>query len=252
MPSSSKVKFAKAPLSEVVCGVEFDAPSFASVHFGLYWSSIQDRFPDPPIDQRPLKPKPNLDKPELRRVWFESRDREQMIQLEDDRFYFNWRRISNESDYPHFDTLYSQFSKEWSGFQEWWTELDNLPVSPKSYELSYINQIDASLGWKSVSDTFNIFSFIDLPVDNSSSLKLEAQAHILSFALPDNKGRLVIHAGDGQRRDDLSNVLVLRITAQSLNTDTPMCEWFEVAHDSIIETFLQILSKTTKERWGLT
>ena len=47
----SIAKFTKSPLIEVVCGVEFNAPEFSSVHFGMYWQAIQERFPSSPLDR---------------------------------------------------------------------------------------------------------------------------------------------------------------------------------------------------------
>jgi uncharacterized protein (TIGR04255 family) len=39
------VKFANPPLIEVVFGIKFKAQNFSSVHLGLYWKTIYDRFP---------------------------------------------------------------------------------------------------------------------------------------------------------------------------------------------------------------
>ncbi len=50
----SKASFQTSPLTEVICGITFDAPDFASVHFGLYWQSIQARYPSLPKDTQPI------------------------------------------------------------------------------------------------------------------------------------------------------------------------------------------------------
>jgi hypothetical protein len=34
--------------------VEFTAPEFSAVHFGLYWQTIRERFPVPPQDLPPI------------------------------------------------------------------------------------------------------------------------------------------------------------------------------------------------------
>jgi uncharacterized protein (TIGR04255 family) len=126
------VKFDKAPLSEVVCGVEFNAPDFSSIHFGLYWQTIRDRFPTPPLDKPPIGGIEIMASvPRLRRVWFESSDRKRFVQLQTDRFHYNWKGRSKEDEYPHFDVLYPCFKQEWDTFQQWWLELDKVPLQLK-------------------------------------------------------------------------------------------------------------------------
>jgi len=126
------VKFDKAPLSEVVGGVEFNAPDFSSIHFGLYWQTIRDRFPTPPLDKPPIGGIEIMASvPRLRRVWFESSDRKRFVQLQTDRFHYNWKGRSKEDEYPHFDVLYPCFKQEWDTFQQWWLELDKVPLQLK-------------------------------------------------------------------------------------------------------------------------
>lgn len=246
---SSVARFDKAPLSEVVCGVGFNAPDFSSIHFGLYWQSIRDRFPAPPLDKPPIGGIEIMASiPRLRRVWFESADRRRLIQLQADRFHYNWRRLSEQDEYPHFDVLYPHFEKEWNAFQEWWIELDKLPIQPIHYELTYLNQIDSEFGWRSPRDTPKIFS-LSLPY---SLLQLDSHDFNMVFSLPNEQGSLTMQLNQVKRLEDHSNMLILELTARSIDCNTPISSWFSNSHEDIVRTFVELLSDTAKEAWGLT
>lgn len=50
----SKVKFTNPPLIEIACVVEFEKlVDFSSVHFGLYWETIKDKFTET-VDENPI------------------------------------------------------------------------------------------------------------------------------------------------------------------------------------------------------
>jgi uncharacterized protein (TIGR04255 family) len=244
--------FNKAPLSEVVCGVEFNAPDFSSIHFGLYWQSIRDRFPAPPLDQPPIGVLEIIAPiPSLRRVWFESVDRRRLIQLQANRFHYNWKRLAEHDEYPHFDVLYPHFEKEWNAFQEWWIELDKLPIQPMYYELTYLNQIDAALGWSSPKDTPKLFSFLNVSLPDALP-QLVSHDCSMVFSLPDERGSLVMRLNQGMQIENGSNVLILELTARSSHCNIPISTWFSKSHEDIVRTFVRLLSETAKASWGLT
>jgi len=247
----SVARFEKAPLSEVVCGVEFNAPDFSSIHLGLYWQAIRDRFPAPPLDKPPIgaiEIMPPI--PSLRRVWFESADRKRLIQLQENRFHYNWKRLSAQDEYPHFDVLYPHFEKEWNAFQAWWVELDKLPIQPTHYELTYLNQIDSEFGWRNPRDTPKIFSFLDVSLPNSLP-QLNSHDIGMIFSLPNEQGSLVMRLNQVKRLENDSDMLILELTARSTDCNTPISSWFSNSHESMVGTFVELLSDVCKESWGL-
>lgn len=249
---ASVAKFAKAPLSEVVCGVEFNAPDFSSIHFGLYWQAIRERFPSPPLDKPPIGALEIMaSPPSLRRVWFESVDRKQLIQLQANRFLYNWKRLSEQDEYPHFDVLYPNFEKEWTAFQDWWIELDKLPLQPIHYELTYLNQIDAKFGWSSPNDTPNIFSFLDVGLPDRLPQLVQHDCSLL-FSLPNEQGSLTMRLNQAKRIEDNSNMILLELTARSIDCHISLSRWFADVHVFLVNTFVELLSDSAKEDWGLT
>lgn len=243
-------KFTKSPLTEVVCGVEFSAPEFSSVHFGLYWQTIRERFPVLPLDRPPIgeiELLPIL--PKLRRVWFESSDKRQLIQLQANRFHYNWRRQSEAEEYPHFEEIYPKFEQEWQVFHNWWLELGGLPLQPVRYELTYLNQLDSTFGWNDSGDTHKIFTFVGkewnkfLDKPNVSSSELE-------FILPDNLGNLAVSLNQRLRIEDNACVVFFELTCRSIDANPNFKDWFDAVHDYTVKAFLDLIQDDVKQEWG--
>ena len=246
----SVAEFVKEPLTEVVFGVEFNALDFSSVHFGLYWEAIRERFPNKPLDRPPIGEVELFNiLPTLRRVWFESEDKKKLIQLQSNRFHYNWRRQSPDEKYPHYEDIYSKFIEEWNKFQDWWLSAEDTPLQPIRYELTYLNQIDERLGWEDQEDYQKIFSIIghswsELPL-NTNAFNLN-----LSFALPEEQGSLTVRANQGINPKENSPVVILNLTASNDSADVAIDHWFEVAHKSIVDMFISLINSDTRASWG--
>lgn len=246
-----KAKFAKSPLTEVVCGVEFNAPEFSAVHFGLYWQAIRDRFSSPPLDRPPVGAIELLaTMPKLRRVWFESAERRQLIQLQADRFLYNWRRTNDTDEYPHFEEIYPNFEKEWQHFQEWWLNIEQLPIQPVRYELTYLNQIDQSFGWSDSGDNHKIFSFANKDW-NQFLEKPTAYNSNLEFLMPNNVGTLSVSLNQAIRTEDGASIIFFELTTRSFDTSFEVGEWFKFAHEFMVKAFLDLVEEDAKKAWGL-
>jgi uncharacterized protein (TIGR04255 family) len=245
-----KAKFAKSPLTEVVCGVEFNAPEFSAVHFGLYWREIRERFPSQPLDRPPVGAiELFATMPRLRRVWFESVERKQLIQLQADRFHYNWRRISDADEYPHFEDIYPNFEKEWQHFQTWWIRTEQFPIQPVRYELTYLNQIDQSFGWSDPGDTYKIFSFASKDWHQFLQ-KPTVQSSNLEFLLPDGAGNLSVSMNQVIRAEDNLSVILFELTARSFDANLEIETWFELTHNFVVKAFLDLIQEEAKQAWG--
>jgi uncharacterized protein (TIGR04255 family) len=251
----SDIKFSNPPLTEVVLGVIFNAPEFSSVHFGLYWEKIRERFPTLPTD-RPSSGGEGLGLsfsflPPLRRVWFESEDKRTLVQLQSDRFYYNWRKQDNSDHYPKFEQLYPKFIQEWNDFNEWWRKDVGEPPFLLQYELTYSNQIDQEFGWKNPAEHQNLFTFTGrdwrgfLPPPESHIFSLQ-------FALPDNAGSLIVNGNQAISSLNDEPVMILELTARSSDASGFELEsWFTLAHDYLVSSFIDLTQIPIQKKWGL-
>jgi uncharacterized protein (TIGR04255 family) len=246
----SIVNFSNPPISEVVCGVEFNAPNFSTVHFGQYWQKISERYPQY-FDQPPLGDFPIISGlPSLRRVWFESTDKNQIIQLQFDRFFYNWRREHIAEPYPRFKNIYYNFITEWNIFQQWWSTNTSNPVFPVRYELTYLNQLDNNFGWNSTEDNYKIFTFKGRKWDKFLPLP---NVHVsnLQFLLPDNLGFLIVNTNQAIKAIDQAPITTFELTIKSIDSNIDVDEWFAKAHEYIVRGFLDLTRESIQKEWGL-
>jgi uncharacterized protein (TIGR04255 family) len=95
-------KLKNPPIVEVVCGFVFEELGLDPLLVGQYWSRRRDQYPKREIHP-PVRPQPGLTIVEgigPIRSWFVSVGDETVLQIQPDRFYFNWRRRGDE--YPRF------------------------------------------------------------------------------------------------------------------------------------------------------
>jgi len=244
----SKAHFDKSPLAEVIFGVEFNAESFSTVHFGLYWQEIKEKFTQKPLDRPPIGDTELISLlPSLRRVWFESKDQKELIQLQDNRFYYNWRK--RDEEYPHFEKIHPKFLVEWNRFTDWWAKNEKNQLTPIRYQMSYVNQIEADLGWHSVEDSAKIFSFLDSDW-SSFDLRPSVFNTNFEFVLPEEKGILSVKINQSIKPPDNTQVLTLNLTSVSKNIDTEIEKWFELTHQYTVQIFLNLINQETKNLWG--
>lgn len=126
-------KFSNPPVVETVLGVQFpEIEGFRAVHFGLYWETLRDRYPElsdqprlEPVRERfpraPMIPGPRfelLQRMPPGRVWYTATSGSELIQLQPDRFLFNWRRRSPDEPYPSYETNSKTFFDEFDRFRQ--------------------------------------------------------------------------------------------------------------------------------------
>ncbi len=246
------VKFTKPPLIEVAFAIELEEEQLSSVHVGLYWQEIRDRFPDA-TDQEPFLENSNFSGKmlPLRRTVFISSNSTKIIQIQENFFSYNWK-YKSEDEYPHFEKIFDDFLYEWNHFKGWWlaTQKENLKLA--NYELTYVNLIDEELGWKNPNDHAKIFTFVG---SNANTFLGSPDLHDIQliFTLPDDDGQLAVQVDQriSESDEDISNILFFRLTTKSFDANKDCVNWFNLAHEYTIQTFLNLTTKTIQKEWGL-
>lgn len=251
------VMYDRPPVLEVSCGIAFrlERP-LKSAHIGLYWSKVAEEFPrcDDAAPVQMVVEAPGsggaveyefLNMPEMRRAWLINQPGTHLLQLQEDRFIFNWKR-SGDSDYPSFAHVGAEFWRHWDQYRAFLVEQKLGEPVPVQCELTYANFIPGEA-------TF----LRDMQIDESDERFLPAAEAInfrSQFPLPDGEGRLhvqvstgnLLSAGRGHRFD---------LTARGLPKDVSRlgCErWFSVAHDWITHGFTDLTTKEAHTMWGRT
>ncbi len=109
-------KLERPPIVEAICGIHFERhPAIDSVLMGAYWhTSRRARFPvhklKPPLIDEPGPFMFVNDDANRSRVWLCNATETRTIQIQDDRFYLNWRL--GEGVYPRFSEQQSGLRDE--------------------------------------------------------------------------------------------------------------------------------------------
>ncbi|HUY27568.1 MAG TPA: TIGR04255 family protein [Candidatus Binataceae bacterium] len=177
--------FNRPPIAEVALSVQFEAlPNFHAAHIGLYWNEIRLHFPKtqeqpplPPAQERfgVRLPAPQINvmlgtAPKVPRCWFLNEDETRLIQVQQDRFIYNWRKKPNSQvqadDYPRYKVLRESFRSELATFIRFLEASSLGEFKPIQCELVYVNQITLDINWKEHRDIANLVTFWRDPTDD--------------------------------------------------------------------------------------
>ncbi len=270
IPDNLPVKFRTPPVVEVACGVLFGSKSeFRGAHIGLFWDKIRKFFPSiqegPPllpfVESHGLGI-PSFDLsynlsplPPLRRTWFASADGRDLIQIQQDRFLFNWKKSAHDDVYTSYNDVMAKFNSHLNGFLVFLAE-EKIPAPVyRQFELTYFNQIP--IGETRDGD---FVSETDLLVDHKRDRRAgrflpnpEMVNWTTVYALPDQTGRLYATAQSAFSPDG-RRIVQLEMTARGSPKEP--CEanrqgWFDIAHEWITRGFADLTDeKIQKSVWG--
>ncbi len=250
MQKSNKLPvYKQPPLNEVVSGLFFEKiPTLRTAHFGLLWEKFANDYlttEDHPIFGLPSKGASSdiIDIDVLRppRVWFVHKDENELIQVQQDWFIYNWRRRKGEDLYPHYEHVIKRLKECFGKFKGFLQEKDIGPAVIKECMLTYINHIPIEEDWGSLQYLHNIFVDLRLPSDEERFLPTPLNiAWVREYPLPDAKGSLVAKLNTGIRRLDNKPVLIFELSARGIGADSSedaLWAWFDLAHEWIVRGF---------------
>ncbi len=147
--------YEKPPLHEVVLGIQFSTPQgYQQIHAGEVWNLYKENYPDvkehhplPPIFEHfgfPIEQSPFglITGATHDRFWFLSRDQNELIQFQNDRFLHNWRKIDeHDTPYPRYESIIAKFTQEAGKLDEFFKGFDGNGLNINQTEITYINHI---------------------------------------------------------------------------------------------------------------
>ena len=152
--------FADPPVIETVLGVEFAPLNDLDVlKIGLFWDTIRQDYPSykimPALGSRALAgaASETSSPPQIEflahlpiRCWFMDASQVRLIQVQNDRFIHNWRKVGSTETYPHYETIRPIFEREWSRFIEFLAGQGVPPPQIRECEISYVNHVEKGKG----------------------------------------------------------------------------------------------------------
>jgi uncharacterized protein (TIGR04255 family) len=257
--------FVRPPLIETAIALEF-APltKFKIPHFGIYWERIRSEYPEfdvRPVIQTGLDEVPpgtqiNIEinnDPNAVRCWFMDATKSQLIQVQNNRFINNWRKLAEADQYPRYkDKIRPRFKKEWARFREFVTETELGELSSVRGEMTYINHIDFDDGWenyKGISSLFPLWS------GKTSAGFLPAPTNVTfaaSYPIEGSKGSLAISLHPVIRLGDQKKILQLTLVARGRpdsDSDEDILAWLDLAREWIVRGFADVTSPKLHAIW---
>jgi uncharacterized protein (TIGR04255 family) len=256
-------KYRKPPVVETVLSVQF-APlkSFSIPHFGLFWSTIREDYPQqamkPPlgdaVEDLARPPVPNkigiklTAEPEAR-CWFLNASGTELVQLQRDRFVRNWRKVTGSEEYPSYNSLKPRFVRDWTHLVDFLEREQLEQPQVNQCEVTYINHLAVDVESLGAAHRFargiSPLSGEFLPEPETTQLQVR-------YLMGDKKGRLHVAVQPGIRLDDRRAVLQLALTARGTPASSSLEDilaWFDVGHEWVVRGFTDFTRSEMHATW---
>ena len=258
--------FARPPVDEVVLSVEF-APiaGFSAPHFGLYWERIRSIYPrletKPPISSPgdPLAAPPTqlslslLAAPEVR-CWFLEERGTYLIQLQNDRFLQNWRKVEGTEVYPRYPVLRERFERDWTSLLGFLKDEGLGQPRVQQCEVLYVNNIEYEKGWSGYGELDKVVATITTPSHKGRFLPAPERASMqMTYALENDAGRLFVTLTPIIRSRDNAEVLQIRISARGAPKSSDVrdvLDWLDLGRKWVVRGFADFTTDNMHKIWG--
>ncbi len=173
-----------------------------------------------------------------------------MLQLQPDRYVFNWCQKEGEK-YPRFSTYLPQCLSGFKEFTEWAQQNELGQVKPNLCEVTYINQLYPYEDEKLIDFFGTVFTGLRWETsDNWLPQPPEIASFNRVFVIEENKGRLYVEASfavDGEGQE----FILLKITARvNIKEDGDLEEGMNLAHIWVVKGFTSLTEDHIQvERW---
>jgi uncharacterized protein (TIGR04255 family) len=260
-------KFARPPLIEVVCGVLFQSiDAFLVPHFGMLWErKFRDEFPT----FRELDPLPHLvenfgvadrdaitsfETTAIPRVWLLDRTENSLVQIQRDRFLYNWKKARPQDQYPRFAQVAGTFFEQFEKLEAFLAEQELPTIHPHQFEITYVNHIPQGQGWETLADIGRVFPDFSWRRPRNGVCAPAGISWTTVLDMPNQRGRLRAVINNAVSRLAKRQWLSLEITVRGLPAESSkesMKVWFDEAHQFINTTFVDLTSAEIRETiWG--
>ena len=253
------ITFDEPPLNEVSLGRTFlPRPDFLVPHYGAFWERIRADFPKvehaaPILTQGEGGEFIDQGQFWLPRVWFVASDSTRLLQLQQNRFHYNWRQTPALRHYIRFPAIQEVAVRLWAEFSTFIEQQTGQPLVPLVNELTYTNLIVGEesesafdIADRSLRDS--VWSSHERFLPQPSQL-----THSYGFPIPGSigEGELAVAVATGRRPDGRYVLkLDLAVRGKALK-GIELGEWSQAAHDFLVAGFKDLTTPAMHVNWRL-
>ena len=267
-------EFLNPPLTEVAISVQFEPLKGLVVpQIGLLWQHYGKKFPhveqhspiDPVIERLGGRSDSKLPSIQLiqgqplPRVWFLDAEKKELLQIQQDRFIRNWRKINNEDRYPRYeDYIRRKFTDDLSDFENFISENGIGDIKPNQCEVTYINHIETNEVWSDHADIGKVFTYWEKDFLKNTLYEVEDARFQVRQLLRNDSGEFLgrLHmscepafAASKEQLPLFELRLVARMRPHDKTVDGVMCS-IDLCRESIVRSFSTITRKEMHDIWN--
>ena len=272
MPSALP-DFTDPPVVEVALSLQYEPlTALRTPAMGLLWSEFRDRFPkdeehaplDPVIERFGVKVPQKvgvrvemMQKPPVPRCWFLNEAGTELIQVQQDRFVHNWRKVGEGEDYPRFEHVRDRFKRELRVFESFVRREKLGELVPTQCEVTYVNHIVAGRGWEThgqLGEVLRLFvpkyggAFLPEPEDARMAVR-----YVIPGADGQPLGRLHVTLEPVYRREDSQAMLLMNLTARGRTEGEGLdgvLAFLDVGREWVVRGFAEVTTPQMHKIWG--
>lgn len=259
--------FQRPPVVEQVFTVMF-APieNFSLGHIGLFWRELQNDFPIcngeeplPPIEEN-FNPFPTfrfqmMATPPLPRAMLRNPETGAMVQVQNDRFSFNWMKVDG-AEYPRHHVTIARFWQLFSTFEKFLSKEGLAKPAITQCELTNVNIIPALDFGLTPASSFDALA-VQLPkIAACPDLEFENAQMATHYLMKSPKGELTgrLHASIQSVRDaNNADAVRFDLTARGrpeMQDQHGVEVFFDLARTAINGAFLGYTTAQARAKWG--
>ena len=264
MADTKLPKFRRPPVTEVLCCiyfqdlVELHAPQLGQLQAALppEFKRTQTAPPLPPVTFSPAwilaqSLQAIADRYQLPRTLLIKEDDSAFIQVQRDRFVFNWRQSESKNEYPSYVVVIAEFKKMLDIFVKFTETARVGALSLTGMELAYVNHFSFGRELSDLSSIETVFPFFAWHKSGNPAFRLISGINWhTQFDLPDGEGQLHFTVQTAQSRAEGKPLLRSDLVARKLAPEIPLesiWAWFERAHIHIVTGFADVTGKEVQQ-----
>jgi uncharacterized protein (TIGR04255 family) len=252
---NERITFDDPPVKEVALGRIFlFRPDFLVPYFGAYWERIKARYPKTEIAESIFEPT-DMAASFSPRVFFLTDDSRSLVQIQQNRFHYNWRQTDDPVEYVRFPAIQKECLAAWSEFEQFVREMTGRALQPLNAELTYTNVVEAKSG-ETAADLAEVALHDSVWSKHERFLtRPKAFSSTCAFALPDQKNALQVTVTAVHRVESATEkieALKIDLTVKGpCGSDDSFEEWSNSAHEFLVSAFKDLTTPEMHRRWKL-